>query len=140
MDPAGRDDILQLSRDLAHNKGISLLFSSHLLPDVEAVCDYVVVLGAGKVLTQGSIQELKQVHNRCFEVRLKADGQLFAQRLAALGCTTETRDDALLVQLPESGSPQMLWQIAAEQNQQIRYLRSQRSTLEEVFLKAMERM
>jgi ABC-2 type transport system ATP-binding protein len=47
MDPAGREDILELSRDLAHNKGMSLLFSSHLLPDVEAVCEHVVVLGEG---------------------------------------------------------------------------------------------
>jgi len=32
-----------------------------------------VVMGAGRVLTQGTIQELKQIHNRSFEVRLKAD-------------------------------------------------------------------
>jgi ABC-2 type transport system ATP-binding protein len=138
MDPAGREEVLQLSRDLAHNKGMSLLFSSHLLPDVEAVCDHIVVLGAGKLLTQGNIQQLKQVHNRCFEVRLKADAGLFAQRLSALGCSTEARDDILIVQIPEGGSPRMLWQAAADQQQQIRYLRPQRSTLEEVFLQAVE--
>src|SRR4051812_834017 len=55
MDPAGREDILQLARDLSRNKGMSLLFSSHLLPDVESVCEHVVVLGAGKLLTQGNI-------------------------------------------------------------------------------------
>src|SRR4051812_24662034 len=55
MDPAGREDLLALARDLAHNKQMSLLFSSHLLPDVEAVCDHIVVLGAGKLLTQGNI-------------------------------------------------------------------------------------
>src|SRR5216110_1225939 len=59
MDPEGREEVIELSRDLAHNKGMSLIFSSHLLPDVEAVCDHVVVLGAGKLLTQGSIQQLK---------------------------------------------------------------------------------
>jgi ABC-2 type transport system ATP-binding protein len=138
MDPAGRDDILELSRDLAHNKGMSLLFSSHLLPDVEAVCDYVVVLGSGKVLTQGQIQQLKQVHRQCFEVRLKADAPAFAHRLSALGCTTEMRDDLLLVQVPDGRSPQILWQTAAEHRQQIRFLRPQRSTLEEVFLKAVD--
>src|SRR4029434_6721049 len=74
MDPAGREEVIALARDLAHNKGMSLLFSSHLLPDVEAVCDYVVVLGGGKLLTQGNIAELKQGHQQCFEVRLKADG------------------------------------------------------------------
>jgi ABC-2 type transport system ATP-binding protein len=139
MDPAGREDILELARDLAHNKEMSLLFSSHLLPDVEAVCDYVVVLGAGRVLTQGTIQELKQVHNRCFEVRLKSDMATFAHRLSALGCVTKMRDDLLVVQVPDGRSSQMLWEAAAEQRQQIRYLRPQRSSLEEVFLDAVER-
>ena len=138
MDPAGREDILELTRDLAHNKGMSLLFSSHLLPDIEAVCDYVVVLGGGKLLTQGSIQQLKQVHSRCFEVRIKADLAPFAARLAALGCTSEIRDDVLIVQIPDGRSPQLLWEVASEQKQQIRHLRPQRSTLEEVFLKAVE--
>src|SRR4051794_22517990 len=55
MDPAGRVDVLELARDLARNKGMSLLFSSHLLPDVEAVCDHVMVMGRGQLLAQGSI-------------------------------------------------------------------------------------
>src|SRR5215471_1387174 len=138
MDPAGREEILELARDLSQNKGMSLLFSSHLLPDVEAVCQYIVVLGSGKLLTEGTIEELKQVHRLCFEVRLKADPIQYAQRLSELGCSTETDDELLRVQLPETASPQMLWEVAREQQQQIRYLRPQRSTLEEVFLKAVE--
>src|SRR5438270_735068 len=137
MDPAGREEVLELSRDLAHNKGMSLLFSSHLLPDIESVCDYVVVLGAGKLLTQGSIQELKAVHRQRFEVRLKGESGPFAARLAQLGCTTEPSDDLLLVQVPEGRSQQLLWEAAAAQRQQIRHLRPQRSTLEEIFLKAV---
>src|SRR5437879_6806681 len=43
MDPEGRQDILELSRDLTHRKGMSLLFSSHLLPDVESVCEHIMV-------------------------------------------------------------------------------------------------
>ncbi|MFI5381373.1 MAG: ATP-binding cassette domain-containing protein [Tepidisphaerales bacterium] len=138
MDPAGREDILELARDLTRNKGMSLLFSSHLLPDVEAVCDYVVVIGAGKLLTQGTIQQLKHLHRRCYEVRLKADAAPFAQRLSELGCSAAMRDDVLIVELPENRSPQMLWELAAHQHQQIRHLKPQRSTLEEVFLKAVE--
>jgi ABC-2 type transport system ATP-binding protein len=138
MDPAGRVEVLELARDLAHNKAMSLLFSSHLLPDVEAVCDYVVVLGNGKLLAQGKIQELKAVHDQCFEVRLKADLAPFAERLTALGWSAEMRDDVLRVRIPEGQSPQMLWRVAADERQQIRYLRPQRSTLEEVFLKAVE--
>src|SRR4029077_18087664 len=81
MDPAGRQEVLELARDLAHNKGMSLLFSSHLLPDVEAVCDHVLGLGNGRWLAQGLIQEMKQVHQRSFEVRLKGDAHEFARRL-----------------------------------------------------------
>jgi ABC-2 type transport system ATP-binding protein len=138
MDPAGRLDILELARDLAHNKGMSLLFSSHLLPDVESVCDYVVVLGNGRLLAEGRILDLKQVHNQCFEVRLKAEPGRFADRLSALGCATEIKDDVLRVRLPDGHSPQILWQAAAVEGEQIRHLRPQRSTLEEVFLKAVE--
>ena len=138
MDPAGRQEVLDLARDLAHNKGMSLLFSSHLLPDVEAVCDYVVVLGSGKLLAQGEIQELKQLHNQCYEVRVKEDAAPFAERLSALGCSIEPLDDALRVRIPDGRSPQLMWEAAAAAGEQIRYLRPQRSTLEEVFLRAVE--
>ena len=138
MDPAGREEILKLARDLAQNKGMSLLFSSHLLPDVEAVCDYVVVLGAGKVLTQGRIQDLKQIHDRCFDVRLKTDPSPYVEQLVRRGCTADVHDDLVRVRLSESASPQLFWEVAREQQVQIRYLRAQRSTLEEVFLEAVE--
>ena len=78
MDPAGRQEILELARDLAHGKDMSVLFSSHLLPDVEFVCDYVVVLGQGRLLAQGQIRDLKQGHERCYEVRVKTNPAAFA--------------------------------------------------------------
>lgn len=137
MDPDGRREILELSRDLAHNKGMSLLFSSHLLPDVESVCEHVVVLGRGQLLAQGRIQEMKQVHQRFFEVRLKNDHERFAQQLRARGCSAESRDDLLLVHIPADQTQALLWQAAAATGSQIRFLRPQRSTLEEVFLKAV---
>jgi ABC-2 type transport system ATP-binding protein len=139
MDPAGRQEVLDLAHDLAHNKGMNLLFSSHLLPDVEAVCNYVVVLGNGKLLAQGEIQELKRIHEQTFDVRLKADMASYAERLSAIGCATEFQDDLLRVRIPAGHSQQLLWEVAAHQNEQIRYLRPQRSTLEEVFLSAVER-
>jgi ABC-2 type transport system ATP-binding protein len=138
MDPRGREDLLELAQDLVRNKEMSLLFSSHLLPDVESVCDEIIVLGKGKLLTEGNIQQLKQLHNRSFEVRLKADARPFAERLSALGCGAEMRDDSLLVQIPDGRTQQLLWEVAAQERVQIRNLRPQRSTLEEVFLKALE--
>jgi ABC-2 type transport system ATP-binding protein len=138
MDPAGRQEMLELARDLAHNKGMSLLFSSHLLPDVEFVCDHVVVLGGGRLLAQGNIQELKGLHEEAYEVRVKADGGGFAQRLGQVGCGVQAREDRLIVRLPPGRSQQLLWQVATEAGEQIRHLRPQRNTLEEVFLKALE--
>ncbi|HEY8503188.1 MAG TPA: ABC transporter ATP-binding protein [Gemmataceae bacterium] len=137
MDPAGREDVLELARDLAHNKGMSLLFSSHLLPDVEAVCDHVMVLGRGRLLAQGRISELKQVRRETFEVRVKTDPAQFAGRLIASGCAAAPRDDLMLVTLPPGATQELLWRTAEEAGEQIRYLRPQRGTLEEVFLSAV---
>src|SRR6476660_8291604 len=91
MDPAGRQEMIELARDLAHNKGMSLLFSSHLLPDVEAVCDHVLVLGRGELLAQGNIQEMKQAHPRSYDVRLKGDPEPFLRRLRATGGDAKPR-------------------------------------------------
>jgi ABC-2 type transport system ATP-binding protein len=137
MDPAGRQEILELARDLAHGKDISVLFSSHLLPDVEFVCDYVIVLGQGRLLAQGQIRDLKQRHDRCFEVRVKTEAERFAHRLVEAGCGVETQDHSLLVRMPDGQSERLLWSLAAEVGGQIRHLRPQQSTLEEIFLKAL---
>ncbi len=138
MDPAGRQEIIELSRDLAHNKGMSLLFSSHLLPDVEAVCTHVIVIAAGKLLAQGEIAQLKQVHRQSYEVRVKGELTPFATRLREAGCTAEQYADVLKVALPASATPQLIWKTAADASEQIRHLRPQRSTLEEVFLSSLE--
>jgi ABC-2 type transport system ATP-binding protein len=138
MDPAGRQEVLELARDLAVNKGMSLLFSSHLLPDVEAVCEHVLVLGRGQLLVQGQIRDLKQSHDHAVEVRVKTDAARFAQALLQQGCAVETHDELLRVRLPQGASGDLLWRLAATSGEQIRYLRPQSSTLEEVFLKAVE--
>src|SRR3954466_8283345 len=85
MDPAGRQEMIELARDLAHNKGMSLIFSSHLLPDVEAVCDHVLVLGRGTLLAQGEIRTMKEAHPGAYEVRLKGEAGPFVERLRAAG-------------------------------------------------------
>ena len=85
MDPKGRDEMLELVRDLGHNKGVSLILSSHLLPDVEFTCDYVVVMDKGQVATQGPIDELKGPAGRVYELRVKGDLRGFLDVLAKAG-------------------------------------------------------
>ena len=114
MDPAGRQEVLELARDLAHNKGMSLLFSSHLLPDVEAVCDYVIVLGGGKLLAEGKIQELKQVHRAVLRRATQGRHEPFARRLDEPGL--RDRPSATICCVCGSRraqSPQLLWEAAA---------------------------
>src|SRR5262250_2256327 len=88
MDPKGRDEMLELVRDLSHNKGLNLILSSHLLPDVEYVCDHVIVLDKGLVATAGPIAALKQPRGRVYELRVKAqngNGDAFLAKLRTAG-------------------------------------------------------
>src|SRR5271169_2432248 len=119
MDPAGRQEVLTLARELSHDKGMSLLFSSHLLPDVEAVCDHVLVLGKGRLLAQGQIKDLKQVHQRQYEVRVKDGEALFAQHLALAGCLPHKLEDACVVELPAGLDPGIFWETASSLGLQI---------------------
>lgn len=137
MDPAGRQEMIELARDLSHGKGMNVLFSSHLLPDVEAVCDHVIVMGRGQLLAQGNIQEMKQAHPRSFDVRVKGEPDAFLAKLRAVGGDAKVHEDTLRVELPEGQTPDLLWRLAAELGDQIRHLRPHRSSLEDVFLEAV---
>jgi len=137
MDPAGRIEIIELARDLAHNKGMSLLFSSHLLPDVEAVCDHVMVMGAGRLLAEGKIKDLKQRHSREHEIRLKGDPGPLALRLSNAGLGVEALDELLIVSMPAGRDLSEVWAAAAEVGAQVRHLRPRQSSLEDVFLSAI---
>src|SRR4030088_3573435 len=96
MDPKGRDEMLELVRDLGHNKGVSLILSSHLLPDVEHTCDYVVVMDKGQVATQGPIDELKGPAGRVYELRIKGDLRGFLDVLATAGMDVHATDEDVM--------------------------------------------
>jgi ABC-2 type transport system ATP-binding protein len=140
MDPAGRVEVLELTRDLSHNKGMNLLFSSHLMTDVEAVCDHVLVMGRGRLLASGPIAELTRAERSVFEVRVKRDTSSFARLLERRGCTTELKDGSLLVELPPGLTPALIWRTALDAGEQVRTLKPLRNTLEEVFLKAVSEL
>src|SRR5829696_9267976 len=59
LDPAGRDAMLRLLLTLGKEYGKSLILSTHLLGDVERVCETVVILHHGRLLRQGSVEELR---------------------------------------------------------------------------------
>src|SRR5919198_2747708 len=92
MDPKGRDEMLELVRDMARNKGLNLILSSHLLPDVEHTCDHVVVLDKGAVATEGPIAALKGHGGRVYELRVKGDTGEFVDALRASGLEINTNE------------------------------------------------
>ena len=138
MDPKGRDEMLELVRDIAHNKGLSLILSSHLLPDVEYTCDHVVVLDKGTVATQGPIDGLKGHGGRVFELRVKGDTDQFVGVLRAAGLDCHATDeDVMRVFVPDGRQGRFLFELAAQHAVQVRHLRPSVPTLEDVFAKAV---
>jgi len=104
MDPKGRDEMLDLIRDLGHNKNVSLILSSHLLPDVEYTCDDVIVMDKGQIVAQGPIAELKGPAGRVFELRVKGNLPAFVDVLRAAGMECHSTDeDVMRVFVPEQG-------------------------------------
>jgi len=143
MDPKGRDEMLELIRDLGHNKNVNLILSSHLLPDVEYTCDDVVVMDKGQVAAQGPIQQLKGPAGRVFELRIKGDLPAFIDVLheAGMECTS-TDEDVMRVFVPDGATrgrndQSMLFALAAQHGVQVRHLRPSIPTLEDVFAKAL---
>ena len=141
MDPKGRDEMLELVRDLSRNKGVNLILSSHLLPDVEYTCDQVVVMDKGRIAAQGPIASLKQARGRVYELRVKTTaGELesFLERLRAAGLTCQATDeDVMRVFVPGEGGARDLFALAAAERVQVRHLRPSVPTLEDVFATAV---
>jgi ABC-2 type transport system ATP-binding protein len=140
MDPKGRDEMLELIRDLAHNKGVNLILSSHLLPDVEYTCDHVVVIDKGQVTANGPIADLKGPAGRVYELRIKGDTPRFISVLRAQGYEChDTDEDIMRVFVPGSADEgaRILFSLAAREGAQIRHLRPSVPTLEDVFARAV---
>jgi ABC-2 type transport system ATP-binding protein len=145
MDPKGRDEMLALVHDLGHAKGVNVIVSSHLLPDVEFACDHVVVLDAGRIAAAGPIAALKQPRGRVFELRVKAAAgglDAFMARLSAAGleCHVDPHDmtaDVMRVFVPGEGGARDVFALAAAEGVQVRHLRPSVATLEDVFARAV---
>ena len=138
MDPKGRDEMLELIRDLGHNKNVNLILSSHLLPDVEYTCDHVIVMDKGQVVAQGPIEELKGPAGRVFELRIKGNLPEFIDALSESGLECHSTDeDVMRVFVPAGRDQRAIFSLATQHGVQVRHLRPSIPTLEDVFAKAV---
>ena len=141
LDPAGREDMLDLVRDVSHGKGVNVIVSSHLLPDIERVCDEVIVVVGGHLRARGPMKELKRIEGHPIDIELREPNTNFIEKLQAQGITLiEARPYAYRVQT--SGTPEQLAAIALktakETGAQVRGLKIAERSLEEAFFTALE--
>jgi ABC-2 type transport system ATP-binding protein len=116
---------------------MSLILCSHLLRDVERVCENVIVFNQGKVAKTGTIRELTGARLQVFDVRFKGDAAAVLTDLRDLGAEWHESDDGMRLFLPEGHGPETIFRLAKECGAQVRHLRPGAETLEDVFLRAL---
>ena len=137
LDPAGRDEMLALVRDLAAKHGKHIVLSSHLLRDVEQVCGNVVMLRAGRLVKEGPIAEMTSIVHGVYEVAVRGDSAAFRAAMAEAGGRAEGDGD-LQVRPPEGSQARLIFEVARAAGVRISGLRRKRRTLEDVFMDAVE--
>jgi ABC-2 type transport system ATP-binding protein len=138
LDPQGRKEILELIKEISSKKDIQVLISSHILTDIESVCSDVVILNKGRVAAQGRISELKQLHFRLYEVRIKGDGESLVDKLMNMGYRVEETEDKLLkVYIPAERDILEFFQAAEEAQVQVRLFVKSQTSLEDLFAKVV---
>ncbi len=138
LDPVGRREVLQLFRDLAEG-GVHLIVSSHVLHEVEALTEEILLLHRGRLLAQGSVGEIRDLldqHPRRVELEAR-DPRPLARALLAfdeVAGVTLTVDDKLLVETRDLHAFQRhLGAVASELRSGIRTFESTDESLEAVF-------
>ena len=138
LDPQGRREILELIQDISSKKDIQVLISSHILPDIETVCSEVVILNKGRLAAQGKLSELRELHYRLYEIRIKGEGEGFAAKIKSLGCRVEETEDKLLkVYVPAEMDIREIFRAAEEEKCQVRHFVRSRTSLEDLFARAV---
>jgi ABC-2 type transport system ATP-binding protein len=141
LDPGGRDEMLTLIRDVSHGKGVSVIVSSHLLPDIERTCDAVIVMRKGEVVAQGPIAQLKQRTGLQVEVDLRQFSPAFVETLAKKGGALTTRQGPLCrftFADTNGATGRLILEAAKESGAQVRGFRPAERSLEDIFLEAVD--
>jgi ABC-2 type transport system ATP-binding protein len=134
LDPNGRNEILELIRDISANKSIQVLLSSHILADIELICGSVVILNKGRLAAEGRMKDLRAIHYSLYELKLKGDGEAFRKDLESLGCRVDAMEDRLIkVYMPEKSDRMDIFRAASRTGVQIRYFVKSQTSLEDLF-------
>ncbi len=134
LDPVQRDDMLALIRRVGREFGIDILLSSHLLEEVERVCDSVVILANGAVGHSGALDGLGSAATGV-KVELDSDPQPLAAALAAQGAEAVI-DGHIINVTGHDAAADLIRDLVADLGLGLRRLEPRRTTLEDVFIEA----
>ena len=138
LDPAGRLEILNLIKEIAAKRDVCILLSSHLLPDVQHVCDRVVMIKNGRIARDGSMNEMTAPQEKTYEVRVHDHKDVFLAKLDQQGFRWKQDDQNLFhVACPDSAPASTLFEIAKSSDTHIRHFQPARNSLAETFMDAM---
>ncbi|MBN1677716.1 MAG: ABC transporter ATP-binding protein [Candidatus Thermoplasmatota archaeon] len=141
MDPQGREELLDLVKKMASSEK-TIIVSSHILQDVERVCDYAVIIDSGRLVKSGDMRALLAGEEGVRSISVRGDApslQRYVKALEKLCRIIDKKDDVvgqltLLVRGCEDG--RLVFRLAAENGVQMRRFHPERLDLEEVFLRA----
>lgn len=140
LDPGGRMGMLALLRALADRPGRSLVLSTHLLGDVERVCDEVVMLNAGTLLTVGRLSALLGSAHEELTLRIRGDATAFERVATTQGLALTRSGAAGEYHLPRPMDGELsIFAAAQESGVQVRSLGPSVRSMEELFLTLVAR-
>jgi ABC-2 type transport system ATP-binding protein len=138
LDPSARQRMLKLVREMKEDQGMNVLMCSHLLRDVEQVCDEVVIMKDGLIVHECNLEEERRSNKSFVELEVTGNDENLRGALPGIGADGVTEGHGRWrIVLPPGIEVGVLWRLLSQQNLLVRKLTHRRDTLEEIFLKAM---
>jgi ABC-2 type transport system ATP-binding protein len=134
LDPVGRKEVRDLIVD-ERRRGRTIFFSTHILNDVESLCDRVAILRKGEVVVSGRIDELLRRDARRSEITIRGDYQDLRERLTAEGASWREVGGLLLVSVEGENRQNEVLRRALDAGLSIEQVVPRHETLEELFLR-----
>ena len=135
LDPEERQIMLRRIRNLADRAGKAVIISTHILPDVESVCDQVLILSQGRLQLSGSLEELTTTAPELY-LKVVGSAEELVETMMRQGLQAELADRGT-IKVQHSGDVAAIWASASEAGVRIRSMVPARNTLEQVFIEAV---
>ena len=132
LDPEARDDMLDLVRRIGREFGIAIIMASHLLTEIERVCNYLVVIDAGRLVRSGPVASFTE-RTQVLVVEVEGDSSALAQRLREDGLTLRQEDGRILVGLEGESTYNLIRDAIADLRLALLSLEQGRQSLEDLF-------